>query len=166
MLVPLAIVAFLSWGDSAQLVGLLMVVAGFVAVGRVKAKDSTIATWRGEAEAQEARADRLVIELEGTQERADREHEQRRDCEKKIATLEGELKVLERYTAQEALTSVGKELVETRRAIVAAINANGELVLKNIETIAKLDESVRSTTTPEQKMRSAREHLPPDPSGV
>lgn len=134
-----ALTALFTLGDFGQLIGLGIVVVTFIAVGRTRAKDATIKTWRENADAEAARADRLQTELEGAQERADREHERRRECERQVSHLEGEIKTLERYTAQEALTQVAAELSATRETIVSAIQSQGELVMRNTEILAKID---------------------------
>ena len=137
----------LSLGEWGQVFGVGVVLVGFLAVGRTKAKDATIATWRGEAEAHEARAQRLQEELEGAQERANTEHEQRRACERRISHLEGEIKTLERYTAQEALNTVADELAETRTAVVTAIEGSKELSMRNLEVLSKIDKHLGGVGT-------------------
>ena len=134
-------------GDWGQVLGIGVLLVGFLAVGRTKAKDATIATWRGEAEAHEARASRLQEELDGAQERANSEHEQRRECERRISHLEGEIKTLERYTAQEALGVVANELSETRTAVVTAIESAKELSMRNLEVLAKIDKHLGGAGT-------------------
>ena len=137
--VVLAGIGLLTVSDLGQLIGLLIVLVTFFAVGRTRAKDATIRTWRENAEAEVARAGRLATELKGAQERGDREHERRRECERQISHLEGEIKTLERYTAQEALTEVARSLAETRTAIVTAIQSSNELVMRNTAILAAID---------------------------
>lgn len=134
-----ALLALFTLSDVGQALGLIVVVVTFVAVGRTRAKDATIKTWRDNADAEHARADRLQDELTGAQERADREHDAARACERQVAHLEGEIKTLERYTAQEALTAVAAELKATRETIVGAISSQGELVMRNTEILSKID---------------------------
>lgn len=135
----LAFLGTVTIGTVGTLIGVVVLLVGFLAGLNSKQKDSTITTWRGEAEAHEARASRLTEELLGAQERADSEHEARRRCENRISGLEGEIKTLERYTAQEALATVASELQATRETIVAAINAQGELTMGNMAILSKLE---------------------------
>lgn len=120
-------------GEVGQAIGLLIVAVTFLAVGRTRSKDATIKTWREEAEAQEARGDRLQEELVGAQKRANAEAVQVRECEKSIAHLQGEIKTMERYTAQSALEAVAERLTSLESAIVTAVQSQSELTLKNTE---------------------------------
>lgn len=146
------VLGLLTLAEVGQIVGLMIVLVTFLYVGRQK-------TWRNEAEAQEKRAQRLVDELRGASDRAEREHELRRGCERTIAHLQGEMKTLERYTAQGALETVASELHTTRTTIVGAIEAQGELVLKNTEILSKLDEHLSPRPRSDHR-KSQRDHEP------
>jgi hypothetical protein len=135
---PLA--ALISLADSVQLFGLVMLLAAGLAIGRSRRKDGTIADLEAAIRAQDVLIEVRQKELEGAQARGDREHEQRRECERRISHLEGEITTLERYTAQGALESVAERLGSIESVIVGAIQNQGELILKNTEILAKLDE--------------------------
>lgn len=142
--------------DSLQLVGLATALGVGLAVGRVKRKDATIHDLEKALEGKQERLDESKEHLAGAQKRADEEHEQVRACERRIASLEGELQEVRRYTAQGALGEL-KEIIERatldaaernaamserqeriEKAIVGAVESQGELVLKNTELIARL----------------------------
>lgn len=130
--------------------------AGAIAVGRVKRKDALIADLEKTAEQRAREVADLERTLEGAQQRANEEHDKRRECERKVARSEGELEEVRRYTARGALGEL-KDIIEhvaqqanernasmierqerIERAVVSAIENQGELVLKNTELIARL----------------------------
>lgn len=147
-----------------SIVAVVVLLAGFLAGLNSKQKDSTIATWRGEAEALEARAARLAEELEGAQERADKEHEQRRACERQVSHLEGEIKTLERYTAEEALNTVSRSMQDMQLAIVTAIEGAKELSMRNLEVLAKIDHHLGGVGTFDDDLPLGGHDRPPEPS--
>jgi NAD-dependent DNA ligase len=140
-----AILALIDFSAIAQICGVAIMVIAALAVGRSKQKDQTIATLQDSGNARLARIKDLEAEQRGTAERADREHELRRTAEKRIATLEGELHQMERYTAKEALEQLGKQFATLETAIVTAIQSNGEIVLRNTELLS----DVRARLSPE-----------------
>lgn len=160
----LALLGAVTLGTVGTIVGIAVLLAGFLAGLSSKQKDSTITTWRGEAEALEARAARLAEELEGAQDRADTEHERRRECEKRIAHLEGEIKTLQRYTAEEALTSVSEALAAAQVAIVTAIEGAKELSMRNLEVLSKIDRHLGGVGTFDDDLPPGGHDRRPEPS--
>lgn len=93
-----------------QLLTVALIVAAAVPVLRNKTKDATIASLRESADARAERIKDLEADLRGCKARADAEHEQRREAERHVSKLEGQLEEQAKYTAKEALEVVAKKL--------------------------------------------------------
>jgi len=61
-----------------------------------------------------------------------------KECHKAAAEWEARYREMVKYAAPEALEAVRAEMAATRVAVVTAIEAQGELVMKNTELVAAL----------------------------
>lgn len=93
-----------------QLLTVALIVAAAVPVLRNKSKDSTIDALRSSADARMERIKDLEADLVGCKARADEEHERRREAERRVSKLEGQLEEQSKYTAPEAFQSIEKHL--------------------------------------------------------
>lgn len=129
----------LSLNDWVSLVGLVLLLAGFVIAvpSRRSMKD-----WKDRAEMQQSRAGDLERDLAGAVERANAAQLELREQEKLVAHLQGEAKVRERYTAQGALETVAERMATLETAIVTAIQGNSTLTLETAATLKELHDTL------------------------
>lgn len=120
-----------------QLLTVALIAAAAVPVLRSRQKDATIETLKDSAGARMERIKDLEAELSGTAQRADAEHEKRRECERRISHLEGKIEEQAKYTAKEAFETIVSELASLRTTIGESISSQGELILKNTELQAQ-----------------------------
>lgn len=148
-------------GDSLQLVGIAIALGVGLAVGRVKRKDAAIHDLERALDAKQERLDETKVALEGAQKRADDEHLRVRELERVNAKLEEAVRL---YTAEGALGQIKEILAQAlvdgaeraakmderqervEKAIIGAVEAQGELILKNTELVSRLLQHVGERT--------------------
>lgn len=150
MLLPpplaLALLAYLlgalSFSEAATTVGVVLILVALVPAAWSRRQKATIATLDEQNRSQgnlirtrDREIEDLTKQLAGAARRADEAGEEVRECEKRIAHLEGELKTMERYTAQGALETVAERI----GMLSSGIASLGELVTANMAVLSKLD---------------------------
>lgn len=142
--------ALFTLSQAGQVIGLFIVVAGFLAVGFSRNKDATIKTRETE---NDALNDLLAVrdkEILGLQQRADREHERRVEAEQRAAKCEGQIEELRPYG--DAFKHLVARVERTESVIGTAIEQQGELVMKNTELAARSVEALEAMTEDLKKL--------------
>lgn len=142
-LATLVLASILSLSDSVSLAGLVVLVVSAITIGRRRSKDRTISDLEAALRAKEVLLETQRAELLGVQDRANAAEAALKEAEHDRAHLQGEIKTLERYTAQSALEQVGRELAALQAAVVSAVNGQGDLVLESHAILKQLGDQLR-----------------------
>lgn len=140
------VTALLSVSEWGQIVGILVLLVTLLAVGRSKRKDALVADAEKalaieeklHAQTQRQFADK-ARQLEGATQRANNEHERRREAELVVAKLEGKLEELRPYG--EAFTVLSDRINHTETVLGTAMEQHGQLVM---ESTAVASQSVKA----------------------
>jgi hypothetical protein len=126
-------------GDQISVADLVILgIAGILGIPALKnrRKDEVIKELKGVAEANERYISTLERDKEVLRVDRDRQAEKGRAAENKAAGCQAAYDELAKYAAPEALVEVREQLRSLEGAVVTAVNAQGELVLKNTEVLS------------------------------